>query len=217
MKSKEMPALRTMVGAVSISLVATLGAMPSAIAEAQYPPSIQAPTTGETIQTPVPPKTSGAKVVVPVATSEVIPDLVKAPVPVSRAALNSNGTLNLTRVTTRPVEVFSGVAIGGLSASDLKSAPTANLSNVVGKKVELQVASDVPTVVALQSLPKSANAQVVLVNSRGNKTISLGTLRTTSKGRLTLPPVTLDDKGDAFTLRIVISGRTTNISVRATN
>lgn len=211
-----MSALRTMVGAVSISLVATLGAMPSAFAEAQYPPSIQAPTTGEPIQTPVPPKTSGAKVVVPVATSEVIPDLVKAPVPVSRAALNSNGTLNLTRVTTRPVEVFSGVAIGGLSASDLKSAPTANLSNVVGKKVELQVASDVPTVVALQSLPKSANAQVVLVNSKG-KTISLGTLRTTSKGRLTLPPVTLDDKGDAFTLRIVISGRTTNISVRATN
>lgn len=211
-----MSALRTMVGAVSISLVATLGAMPSAFAEAQYPPSIQAPTTGEPIQTPVPPKTSGAKVVVPVATSEVIPDLVKDPVPVSRAALNSNGTLNLTRVTTRPVEVFSGVAIGGLSASDLKSAPTATLSNVVGKKVELQVASDVPTVVALESLPKSANVQVVLVNSKG-KTISLGTLRTTSKGRLTLPPVTLDEKGDAFTLRIVISGRTTNISVRATN
>lgn len=216
MKSKEVSALRALVGAVSLSLLATMSTMTSALAEAQYPPSIQAPTPGEPIQTPVPPKTTGAKVVVPVAASEVIPDLVKAPVPISKTALNSNGTLNLTKVASRPVEVFSGVAIGGLSATDLKDAPIAKLSNVVGKKTEIQVASDVPTVVALQGLPKGTNAQVILVNSKG-KTISLGTLRTTSKGGLSLPPITLDDEGDSFTVRVIISGRTTNITIRATN
>ena len=187
----------------------------SAYAAPQYPPSIEAPTVGEPIQAPVAPKNENARAVVPVAKSENIPALAKAPIPASRA-VSSSGVIRREILSSTPVEVFSGVAIGGLSSSKANNAPTATINTKSSKPNELQVASDVPTVAVLSGFSRSANVTVTLVSKKG-KVISLGSVKANSSGRVTLPAITLDDQGDSFTIRVSSGGRSTSILVRATN
>jgi hypothetical protein len=189
----------------------SLAISPSVVAAPEYPPSIQEPVVGEPIQAPVAPRDEDARVVLPIVRSETIPTLDEAPRP---RPVITVGLIADARLETRSYEVLSGVILGGLSDEEKSDAPRA-IVGVSKDPIELQVASDVPVVISLRALPAGARATISFVGRKG-RVVSLGSLTTTSKGRLSMPPITLDDEGDRFTLRITIGRTVYEIEVRAT-
>jgi hypothetical protein len=183
----------------------------SAVAAPEYPPSIQEPVIGEPIQAPVAPRDEDARVLLPIVRSETIPTLVDPPRP--RPAVTVRLIAD-ARLETISYEVLPGVILGGLSDEEKSDAPRA-IVRVSKTPTELQVASDVPVVISLRSLPAGVRAQILFVGRKG-AVIPLGSLTTTSTGRLSMPPITLDDEGDRFTLRITIGKTVYEIEVRAT-
>lgn len=197
---------------VSVStLCFSLLGITSVSAAPEYPPSIQEPVIGEPIQAPVAPRVEDARVLLPIVRSEAIPVLDEAPRP--RPSVTS-GLISDRRLESGSFEILSGIVLGGLSQDEKLDAPRA-IVGVSKKPSEVQVASDVPVVISLRDLPSSARATISFVGPKG-RVIPLGVLTTTSKGRLLLPPITLEDKGDRFTLRISVGRSVYEIEVRAT-
>lgn len=184
--------------------------IPSTHAAPQYPPTIQAPVIGERILVPVAPRIRVDAIVVPIATSNTVPEVNgNVTTPLSQSPLRPNSPL----VTpTRQIAVTSNFIVGGVSKSNLPNVPTAQVSS--RKSTELQVPSDVPTRVTMTSLPKSSIASIRIVI--GGKTLTLGVLQTDASGKLVLPPFTFTEKGKSAVVQIVIAGQTSRFTIRST-
>lgn len=198
---------------VSIFAIAVLAATMnmSNVNAADYPPSIQAPTTGEPILAPVEPSKPGLKVVVPVATAEVIPLVTKAPVAFTPRLLPPTATISANAVARTPIQVANSIVIGGVSTSRVNQTPIAAVS--AKRKNEIQLAEDVPTRIQIGGLTPRAVATVSLITSKG-KTIQLGRITVNSKGDITLPPLTIEKDEVSATVRIVVGRTTTNVVIR---
>jgi hypothetical protein len=176
---------------------------------AEYPPSIELPKRGEQIFAPAPPVMAQSLVVVPVARASMIPTLVAEPTTLKSSAT----TVPTSTLSKKPVEIFSGVIVGGLSSSKADLAPVA--ATVAKSNREIQFASDVPTVIQLSGFNRGSRVQLSLVSAK-NRAVSLGTLVASSKGVISLPPLTLEDEKKSLSIRTSAASKgTVTIRVRA--
>lgn len=200
--------------ALALALISALCAS-GAVAAPNYPPSIQPPAAGEPIQAPVTPKESGAVAVVPVAVSENIPVVTKAPVAISAVVKNTNSVLPANVFDSKPVAPAKNVIVGGISTAQKDDLPYATVSGTSKKKVEIQVAEDVPTTLFVEKLAPRATARVVI--TVGGKKVTLGSFRVASDGSLELPPLTLGADGLSITVTVTVGKTTRSFVVRSTN
>lgn len=199
---------------LALALISALCAS-GAIAAPNYPPSIQPPAAGEPIQAPVAPKESGAVAVVPIAVSENIPTVSKAPVALSAVVKNTNTVLPANVFDSKPVAPAKDVIVGGIASGKKADLPYATISGTSKKKVEIQVAEDVPTTLLVEKLAPRAAAKVVI--TVGGKKVTLGSFRVASDGSLELPPLTLGAQGLSITVTVTVGKTTRSFVVRSTN
>lgn len=200
--------------ALALALVSALCAS-GAVAAPNYPPSIQPPAAGEPIQAPVAPKESGAVAVVPVAVSDNIPVVTKTPVAVSAVVKNTNAILPVYMFDSKPVAPAKNVIVGGISAAKKDDLPYATVSGTSKKKVEIQVAEDLPTTLFVEKLAPRATAKVDI--TVGGKKVTLGSFKVASDGSLELPPLTLAAKGLSITVTVTVGKTIRSFVVRSTN
>lgn len=189
--------------------------IPTSANGASYPPSIQPPKVGEPVQSPTTTLESGFVALIPIATSTRIPTLTGTPISLDKASslIGATRKLNSAAFNKAPVRLSSGLLIGGVQSYQVSRTPIATVA--AGKKSEIQTAIDLPTRVSITGLKKNATASVNVVISYASK-ISLFTVRVSSKGVITLPPLTIQDKGLPITLQVTVSSTTYSFPLRAT-
>ena len=178
---------------------------------ADYPPSVEVLEVGKPLAQPVPAKVSGVTAVVPVATDSVIPIVIGEPVTATSARLSTK-TLTNASVESTPIKLSSSLTLGGIGADE--KAPVATISS--SKRSEVQIPVDVPTRVTVTGLRASSTGTASFVDASG-KSVSLGKIRVTSSGRVTIPALTFAKKNVAYTIRLVVGGKTTSFTVRGTD
>ena len=196
---------------VAVGLFATVANFSSPAVAADYPPSVEVLEVGKPLAQPVPAKAAGVTAVVPVATAGVIPIVIGEPVTATSARLSTK-TLSNTSVESTPIKLSSSLTLGGIGADE--KAPVATISS--SKKSEVQIPVDVPTRVVVTGFKASASGSASFVNASG-KSISLGKIKVSASGRVTIPALTFSKGNVAYTIRITIGGKTTSFTVRATN
>ena len=175
---------------------------------ADYPPSVEVVEVGKPLAQPVPAKVSGVTAVVPVATDPVIPIVIGNPITATSARLSTKTLTNLS-VESRPVQLTSLLTLGGIGAYE--KAPVATVSS--SKKSEVQIPVDVPTRVTVTGLKAAATGTASFVDSTG-KSVSLGKIKVSASGRVTIPALTFGKGNVAYTIRLVVGGKTTSFTVR---
>jgi hypothetical protein len=178
---------------------------------ADYPPSVEVLEVGKPLAQPVPAKVSGVTAVVPVATDSVIPIVIGEPVTATSARLSTK-TLTNASVESTPIKLTPSLTLGGIGADE--KAPVATISS--SRKAEVQIPVDVPTRVTVTGLRASATGTASFVDSRG-RTIPLGRIKVSSTGRVTIPALTFGKENVAYTIRLVVGGKTTSFTVRGTD
>jgi len=196
---------------VAVGLFASVANFSSPAVAADYPPSVEVLEVGKPLTEPIKVKTPGVTAVVPVATAGVIPIVIGEPVTATSARLSTK-TLSNTSVESTPIRLSSSLTLGGIGADE--KAPVATISS--SKKSEVQIPVDVPTRVVVTGFKASASGSASFVNASG-KSISLGKIKVSASGRVTIPALTFVKGNVAYTIRITIGGKTTSFTVRATN
>jgi hypothetical protein len=196
------------------SLAFLLASAPIAANAAAYPPSIQPPKVGQPIQNSATPLEAGFTAVIPIATSTIIPTIVGTPISLDKASpiIGAARTLNAAAFNKAPVKLNTGLIIGGVPSYKVARTPLVKVE--AGKKQEIQTATDVPTRISITGLKKSKTAAVSLLVSYSSK-ISLFNVRISSKGVITLPPITVQDKALPISLQIVVGTSTYTFPLRA--
>jgi hypothetical protein len=196
------------------SLAFLLASAPIAANAAAYPPSIQPPKVGQPIQNSATPLEAGFTAVIPIATSTIIPTIVGTPISLEKASpiIGAARTLNAAAFNKAPVKLNTGLIIGGVPSYKVARTPLVKVE--AGKKQEIQTATDVPTRISITGLKKSKTAAVSLLVSYSSK-ISLFNVRISSKGVITLPPITVQDKALPISLQIVVGTSTYTFPLRA--
>ncbi len=196
---------------VAVCLFASVANFSSPAVAADYPPSVEVLEVGKPLTEPIKVITPGVTAVVPVATAGVIPIVIGEPVTATSARLSTK-TLSNTSVESTPIRLSSSLTLGGIGADE--KAPVATISS--SKKSEVQIPVDVPTRVVVTGFKASASGSASFVNESG-KSISLGKIKVSASGRVTIPALTFAKGNVAYTIRITIGGKTTSFTVRATN
>jgi len=178
---------------------------------ADYPPSIEVLEVGKPLAQPIPARVSGTTAVVPVATAGVIPVVIGEPVTATSARLSTK-TLTNASVESTPIKLSSSLTLGGIGADE--KAPVATISS--SNRSEVQIPVDVPTRVTVTGLRASSTGTASFVDASG-KSVSLGKIRVTSSGRVTIPALTFAKTNVAYTIRLVVGGKTTSFTVRGTD
>jgi hypothetical protein len=106
----------------------------------------------------------------------------------------------------------SSLTLGGIGADE--KAPVATISS--SKRSEVQIPVDVPTRVTITGLKAAATGTASFVDASG-KSVSLGKIRVSSSGRVTIPALTFAKKNVAYTIRVIVGGKTTSFTIRATD
>ena len=196
------------------TLAFLLASAPIAANAAAYPPSIQPPKVGQPIQNSATPLEAGFTAVIPIATSTIIPTIVGTPISLEKASpiIGAARTLNAAAFNKAPVKLNTGLIIGGVPSYRVARTPLVKVE--AGKKQEIQTATDVPTRISITGLKKSKTAAVSLLVSYSSK-ISLFNVRISSKGVITLPPITVQDKALPISLQIVVGTSTYTFPLRA--
>jgi hypothetical protein len=196
------------------SLAFLLASAPIAANAAAYPPSIQPPKVGQPIQNSATPLEAGFTAVIPIATSTIIPTIVGTPISLEKASpiIGAARTLNAAAFNKAPVKLNTGLIIGGVPSYKVARTPLVKVE--AGKKQEIQTATDVPTRISVTGLKKSKTAAISLLVSYSSK-ISLFNVRISSKGVITLPPITVQDKALPISLQIVVGTSTYTFPLRA--
>lgn len=114
----------------------------------------------------------------------------------------------------RPVEPVKGVVIGGIAKSKKDDLPQVTVSGRSKRKVEIQVAEDLPTSLSVSNLRPRATARVSVIGSNGREII-LGQFRVGSQGELELPPITLTQGQSSIQIRVTVARVTRTITIRA--
>jgi len=192
-------------------LLATGANFSSPAMAADYPPSVEVLEVGKPLTQPILAKVSGTTAVVPVATDSVIPIVIGEPVTASKARLSSK-TLTNSSVESTPIKLTSSLTLGGIGADE--KAPVATVSS--SKKSEVQIPVDVPTRVTVTGLKAAATGTVSFVDSTG-KSVSLGKIKVSASGRVTIPALTFAKQNVSYTIRVIVGGKTTSFTVRATS
>jgi hypothetical protein len=192
-------------------LLATGANFSSPAMAADYPPSVEVLEVGKPLSQPIPVKASGTTAVVPVATAGVIPIVIGEPVTASSARLSTK-TLTNASVESTPIKLTTSLTLGGIGADE--KAPVATISS--SKRSEVQIPVDVPTRVTVTGLRASSTGTASFVDASG-KSVSLGRIRVTSSGRVTIPALTFGKKNVAYTIRLIVGGKTTSFTIRATD
>ena len=196
---------------VAVGLFATVANFSASAVAADYPPSVEVLEVGKPLAQPVSVKTPGVTAVVPVATAGVIPIVIGEPVTATSAKL-SDKTLSNSSVESTPIKLSPSLTLGGIGADE--KAPVATISS--SKKSEVQIPVDVPTRVVVTGFKASASGTATFVDSRG-KSVSLGKIKVSSSGRITIPALTFAKANIAYTIKLTIGGKTTSFTIRATN
>ena len=178
---------------------------------ADYPPSVEVLEVGKPLAQPIPARVSGTTAVVPVATAGVIPIVIGEPVTATSAKLSTK-TLTNASVESTPIKLSSSLTLGGIGADE--KAPVATISS--SNRSEVQIPVDVPTRVTVTGLRASSTGTASFVDASG-KSVSLGKIRVTSSGRVTIPALTFAKTNVAYTIRLVVGGKTTSFTVRGTD
>ena len=90
----------------------------------------------------------------------------------------------------------------------------ATISN--SKKSEVQIPVDVPTRVAVTGFKAGSTGTVSFIDARG-RSIDLGKIKASSTGRVTIPALTFAKNYLKYTVKIVIGGKSTSFTIKATN
>ena len=196
---------------IAVGLFATIANFSSPAVAADYPPSVEVLEVGKPLARPIPVKAPGVAAVVPVATAGVIPIVIGEPVTLPYARLAFK-TLSNSSVESTPIKLTSSLTLGGIGADE--KAPVATISS--SKKSEVQIPVDVPTRVVVTGFKASASGTASFVDSKG-KSISLGKIKVSSIGRVTIPAMTFSKGNITYTIKFTIGGKTTSFTVRATN
>jgi hypothetical protein len=178
---------------------------------ADYPPSVEVLEVGKPLTQPLPAKVSGVTAVVPVATAAVLPIVIGEPVTATSARLYTK-VLSNAAVESTPIKLTSSLTLGGIGADE--KAPVATISST--KRSEVQIPVDVPTRVTVTGFKAAATGTATFVDARG-KSISLGRIKVTSSGRVTIPALTFAKKNVTYTISLIIAGKTTRFTIRATD
>jgi hypothetical protein len=123
--------------------------------------------------------------------------------------------VNPTLFDSKPVAPVKDVIVGGIPSSKKDDLPYSVISATSKKKIEIQVAEDVPTTLFVEKLTPRATASVSI--SVGGKTVRLGTFRVLADGSLELPPLTLGKDGLSITVTVSVGKLTRSFTVRSTN
>lgn len=177
---------------------------------ADYPPSIEVLEVGKPLTQPIPTRVSGATAVIPVATAGVIPIVIGEPVTASSARLSTK-TLTNASVQSTPIRLSSSLTLGGIGADE--KAPVATVSS--SRRSEVQIPVDVPTRVTVTGLRAAATGTASFVDASG-KSVSLGRIRVSSTGRVTIPALTFAKQNVSYSIRLIVGGKTTSFTIRAT-
>jgi len=191
-------------------LLATGANFSSPAVAADYPPSVEVLEVGKPLAQPIPAKVSGTTAVVPVATAGVIPIVIGEPVTATSARLSTK-TLTNASVESTPIKLSSSLTLGGIGADE--KVPVATISS--SKRSEVQIPVDVPTRVTITGLKAAATGTASFVDASG-KSVSLGKIRVSSSGRVTIPALTFAKKNVTYTIRVIVGGKTTSFTIRAT-
>ncbi len=183
--------------------------IPSSTA-AEYPPSVEVLEVGKPLAKPLPPKDPELTVVVPKATSDTLPIIVGDPISAGQARLSTR-TLSNKSVESTPIKLTSSLTLGGIGADE--KAPVASVSS--SKKNEIQIPADVPTRILVSGLKSGASGTVSFVDSQG-KSINLGRVVVSASGRVNIPALTFGKGGISYTIKILINGKTTILTIRST-
>jgi hypothetical protein len=124
----------------------------------------------------------------------------------------STKTLTNASVESTPIKLTTSLTLGGIGADE--KAPVATISS--SKRSEVQIPVDVPTRVTVTGLRASSTGTASFVDASG-KSVSLGRIRVTSSGRVTIPALTFAKKNVAYTIRLIVGGKTTSFTIRATS
>jgi hypothetical protein len=199
------------IGALIAGCLLVTGAnLSSPATAADYPPSVEVLEVGKPLSQPIPVKASGTTAVVPVATAGVIPIVIGEPVTASSARLSTK-TLTNASVESTPIKLSSSLTLGGIGADE--KAPVATVSS--SRRSEVQIPVDVPTRVTVTGLRAAATGTASFVDASG-KSVSLGRIRVSSTGRVTIPALTFSKQNVSYTIRLIVGGKTTSFTIRAT-
>jgi hypothetical protein len=191
-------------------LIATSVTLSAPAMAADYPPSITVLEVGKPLINIIAPRNTGTTAVVPVATSGEIPIIIGEPIKVSSARLSTKFLTNAS-VESTPLRLSSSLTLGGIGADE--KAPVATISRT--KNSEVQIPVDVPTRIVLTGFKPSATGTVSFVGSNGAG-VSLGKIKVSSTGRVTIPALTFAKKYASYTIKVTINGATTSFIIRAT-
>lgn len=181
---------------------------------ATYPPSIQPPKVGEPIQAPAPTLDATFSAIVPIAKFKSIPVLVGSPISLEKAAplLGKTKKINVAAFNKAPIRLETGLILGGVPSYQVSRTPLATVSS--SKKSEVQTATNVPTRISVTGLKKNATASVSLLVSYASQ-INLFTIRVSSKGVITLPPLTIQNIALPISLQVSVGTQSYTIPIRA--
>ena len=197
-------------GLVVLSIVATTGTYSVTAMAADYPPSVEVLEIGKPLIKKIPTKNSGTTAVVPIASATVIPIVIGEPVTATSARLSTK-VLSNSSVASTPIKLTPTLTLGGIGADE--KAPVATISS--SKKSEVQIPVDVPTRVVVTGLKASASGTATFVDANG-KSVSLGKIKVSASGRVTIPALTFAKKYVSYTIKLTIGGKTTSFTIRAT-
>jgi hypothetical protein len=192
-------------------LLATGANFSSPAMAADYPPSVEVLEVGKPLAQPIPTRVSGTTAVVPLATADVIPIVIGEPVTVTSARLSTK-TLTNALVESTPIKLTTSLTLGGIGADE--KAPVATISS--SKRSEVQIPVDVPTRVTVTGLKAAATGTASFVDASG-KSVSLGKIKVSSSGRVTIPALKFAKKNVSYTIRLIVGGKTTSFTIRATS
>jgi hypothetical protein len=191
-------------------LLATVSSAPSMAAD--YPPSVQACTTGKSLFAALPTRVSGAIAVVPVASTCKIPLVIGEPVTPKQAKIEQKVLTN-SLVQTPPIKLSSILTLGGIGADE--KAPVATFA--ASRKSEIQFAVGVPTrlVVTGLSSARGKHGHVFFVPTSGSS-LKVAHFTVSSSGKVTVPALTFAKKNVSYSMKFVVEGgKTTTFYLRS--
>jgi len=179
---------------------------------ADYPPSVQACTTGKSLFAALPTRVSGAIAVVPVASTCKIPLVIGEPVTPKQAKIEQKVLTN-SLVQTPPIKLTSILTLGGIGADE--KAPVATFA--ASRKSEIQFAVGVPTrlVVTGLSSARGKHGHVFFVPTSGSS-LKVAHFTVSSSGKVTVPALTFAKKNVSYSMKFVVEGgKTTTFYLRS--
>lgn len=197
------------------AFVIVLALVSSVVQAATYPPSIKPPKVGQPVLSSVAPLDSAYSAVVPIATSTEIPTVTGKIVSLQQAGplIGVNRNLNSAAINSTAVRLNTGLILGGVPTYKVTRTPLATVK--AGQKSEIQTALNLPTRVSITGL-KRGNAIVSAVVSYST-TIDLFKVAVNSKGVITLPPISLQDKQLPVSLQVTLGTQKYVFPFRAIN